>query len=200
MNAMAWQVGDVVPHEVVPFWSEASQMRWHGLIVPPMWERRTSTFLAGRGVYAFHPVRNVVVRRAGKSIHQERAILPRYVFAKFPGTVAWHRLLDLPFFVDVIRVADGRPAVLDPADLTVIHDLRARHEAETRERDAAAMRRCQAMRPLRGKPARILTGAFAGEVAQVLEIKGERAKLRLRLFSAAIDAEVGVEALVRVGG
>lgn len=200
MNAGHWNLGDVVPvDETFALWSDDGPPRWHCLMVLPQGERRAVAFLTRRGVYAFHPVRRTTRIVRGKKRPHHATLLPGYVFARFPGAVRAARLFDLPFFTDAIRLRggcqDGRMAVLDPADLQVIHDLRARVEEE----DRAEIKRRHALRPRPGGRARILAGAFAGEVVEVLTVAHGRASVRLSLFGGAVPAELAVGDLVNLG-
>lgn len=176
--------------------------RWHCVLCPPLDEARLVKVLARHGVYAFFAAEAKVMRRNGKRIPYERAFLPGYVFARFKGPVAVHRVKALPFCKDIMRLPSDprRLAVLNPDDLAGLHAMRSR-SIHLSEDAAEAERRFKARnRPRRGGKARMLSGGFAGKVVDVLEVTGDRMTFRFDLFGKAMEIESDVEAAVAVEG
>lgn len=148
---------------------------WYALIVPPQREGAAEQWLGLRGVYAFHPVKTRTVTVKGKRIRRESCYLPGYVFARFGGSIIWHRVQESPYIADAIRLSCGAPATLNPEDLAGIYAMRHRDDES-----AEAARRARTVRP--GDRARILSGVFEGSEVDVIEIRSGEAVLRLTLF------------------
>lgn len=172
--------------------------RWHGLIVNPMREDQAEDWLKLRGVYGFHPVRVRVKKIHGASRRIVSRYLPGYVFARFPGQIVAHRVIGTPFIRDMIRLADGRPAALDPHDLRALHAMRDVDE-ETRQAEAERRRaERDRSRVRKGDMAILLTGVMAGHHVEVLELRAGRARFNIRMFGADIPAEVDAGELQKV--
>lgn len=165
--------------------------RWYGLIVMPQKERQAEAWLALRNVYAFHPVKHKTVKIRGKVKRNESRYLPGYVFARFPGEIIWHRVQDSPFIRDAIRVSSGRPAVLNPDDLTAIYAMRHVEDAE-----AETLRRARTIRP--GDRAAILSGVFSGQEVEVAEIRAGNAVLRINMFGGEIPASIPLASMRKI--
>lgn len=185
--------GDVLPGfgQAQPIWGDGPA-RWHCLQVPPQREDMAEDWLARRGVYAFHPVLRRQVRCMGRMRVYQRRYLPGYVFARFPGVAAPHRVALCPFIQGAIHAGDGRWAVLDPSGLSSIHAMRKRDEASRAESLARDQQRLRRLRPRAGEPAMFRAGALSGLTCEVVELQGDGGvRVRLRLFGhdALVSAE-----------
>lgn len=172
--------------------SEPGPARWYGLVVPPQREGAAEAWLALRGVYSFHPVKSRTVKIRGKCIRRESRYLPGYVFARFDGSIIWHRVQASPFISDAIRLSSGQPATLNPNDLKGIYAMRHRDEAE-----ADAERQARTIRP--GDRARILSGVFEGNEVEVCEIRSGEAVLRLTMFGDCVPVRIPLAGLHKIG-
>lgn len=162
---------------------------WHCLRVMPQREDDCEAWLDRRGVYAFHPVTVRYETHKGQRIKRVSRFIPGYVFARFPGLIAWHVVKASPFVADAIRMRDGRIATLAECDLTA---LRAMSDREQRERE----RRAAAQLIRLGDRATIASGPFEGADVEILSIKAGRATISIRMFSG-IPVEVALENLVK---
>jgi transcription antitermination factor NusG len=192
-----FRIGDVVPHDPLAV-ARPGAPRWHALIVSPQREHLVVRLLDRLGVSAFYPVTERVSRRRGKRVVYTSRFLPGYVFARFPGPVCWHVLNRIDDVRDMVRVRDGRPAVLRPDDLDALYALRARDQAEIEDEARARAARRAALRARAGGRARIRSGAYAGKVVDVLEVDGARSRIVLPLFGAAVPGEIETDALIAV--
>lgn len=166
--------------------------RWHALMTLPQAEATTEAWLKARGVYSFHPVTRRVVTIRGKKVSRTKRLLPGYVFARFPGIMAWHAVKGCVHIAGCIRMASGEPGILRPDDLTALHAMRDRDDEE-RE----AQRRAAIIRP--GDKVRILSGLWSDEQTEVIAIRHGKAIVRLTMFGAEREVEVEQAAMVKAG-
>lgn len=190
-------VGDAVAWDDKPL-ARPGPARWHALIVAPQREKLVVGLLDRSGISAFFPVIERSTRRRGKKVVYEARFLPGYVFARFPGPIVWPAVARIDAVRDMVRVRDGRPAVLRAEDLDALYAMRSRALAEIDdERRAREARRC-ALRARAGGRARIRSGAYAGQVVDVLEVDGARSRIVLPLFGSAVPGEIGTDDLIAV--
>lgn len=167
--------------------------RWHALQVAPQKEHASEAWLKLRGVEAFHPVksRQTVNRGARKTI--ETAYLPGFVFARFPGKALRSRVLAFPHIRGALCVQSGHWGIIRPQDIRQLYSMRST-EAALNDRKA------RASTLTRGDKAKVLEGLWMdGQEVEILEIKAGRAKFKLHMFGADIDAEADVDALRKIG-
>lgn len=190
-------VGDAVSSEA-PALARPGAPRWHALIVSPQREKLVVGLLDRQGISAFFPVIERATRRRGRKVIYEARFLPGYVFARFPGPVIWHDLARIDAVRDMVRVRDGRPAVLRPEDLDALYAMRSRALAEIEDERRAREARRAALRARAGGRARIRSGAYAGQVVDVLSVEGARSRIVLPLFGSAVAGEIGTDDLIAV--
>lgn len=166
--------------------------RWHALTVLPQAEATTEAWLKVRGVYSFHPVTRRVVTIRGKKVSRTKRLLPGYVFARFPGIMAWHAVKGCVHIAGCIRMASGEPGILRPDDLTALHAMRDRDDEAREEQRRAAI-----IRP--GDKVRILSGLWSDEQTEVIAIRHGKAIVRLTMFGAEREVEVEQAAMVKAG-
>lgn len=166
--------------------------RWHALTVLPQAEATTEAWLKARGVYSFHPVTRRVVTIRGKKVSRTKRLLPGYVFARFPGIMAWHAVKGCVHIAGCIRMASGEPGILRPDDLTALHAMRDRDDEAREEQRRAAI-----IRP--GDKVRILSGLWSDEQTEVIAIRHGKAIVRLTMFGAEREVEVEQAAMVKAG-
>ncbi|WP_335946114.1 transcription termination/antitermination NusG family protein [Salipiger bermudensis] len=192
------QVGDTIPAEggAAPLF-EAGSSCWYALLCRPQQERQAESWLAARGVYAFHPVTSRRTRVRGRVREYERRYLPGYVFARFGGVPVPHRVLTSPFLTGALCRSDGQWGVLGPKRLASLHEMRARDlrqedERHEQKRKAAAARRVRA-----GGRAMFRAGPFEGFQCEVVEIDAAGGvKVRFELFGRENSVTTTGETLV----
>ncbi len=186
---MTYHLGQRLPLARQPI-VEPGVARWHVLRVLPQKESAAEAWLQRRGVYAFHPVKQKVVRLRGKAVQRQVRYLPGYTFARFPGPARCHCVLDSPFIAGAVCMSDGRWGIVDPDSLRGVHSLKPQSD------DA---NRADRIRP--GDRVKVITGIVGvGETVEVVELREGRAKVRLRIFGADdVPTEYPISSLERVG-
>lgn len=169
----------------------AGASRWHALTCPPQREGALEAFLARQEVYSFHPVRTREKLDRGKRVVIESRYIPGYVFARFPGPVVWHRLMQCNLVTGAIRMSNGALAILDPSDLRGLMAMAARGDAEDERRRAA-------LRIAPGDTVRLASGAFEGQTVEVWHVGNGRARFSIRMFGADLPCEAPLSAMVKV--
>lgn len=166
--------------------------RWHCLRVLPQREAACEAWLAQRDVHAFHPVKVKYKHVRGRSVRLSSRYLPGYVFARFPGPLIWHRLKDTcPMVSDAVRTSTGQLAVLDPSDLRLLQRM-ADVDKDIQDR------RAMAARIGKGDVVRLTDGAFEGMEVEVMELRGDKAQFKIRMFGADdIDAVAGLDKMIK---
>ncbi|MBR9840221.1 MAG: hypothetical protein GYB50_20360 [Rhodobacteraceae bacterium] len=181
---LSLRVGDAVPTEDSPaaiFGRGGSA--WYALLCRPQQERHAESWLAARGVYAFHPVTSRRTRVRGKLREYERRYLPGYVFARFDGIPVPHRVLTSPFLTGALCRSDGQWGVLGPKRLAALHEMRARDLRQEDERQEQKRRAAAARRVRAGDRAMFRAGPFEGLPCEVVEIDAAGGvKVRFDLF------------------
>jgi transcription antitermination factor NusG len=187
-------VGDAAPPRVrAPILRDYGPPRWHALLVFPRREQAAKDWLDARGVYAFFPVsvERRMVRRYLTDV--ARAYLPGYLFARFHGEVAWHRVLGSPFIHNALRRANGEPGLLHPETLESLREMRTTD-------DKLAERRANECLIRRGCKVRVISGPFQEWEVEVTEITTSgRAKFEVKLLGGTVG-ECALDALEFVRG
>ncbi|MCA0945869.1 hypothetical protein LCM08_13195 [Salipiger pacificus] len=195
---LSLRIGDAVPVEsssTAIF--EPGESAWYALLCRPQQEGQAESWLAARGVYAFHPVTSRRTKVRGRVREYERRYLPGYVFARFAGVPVPHRVLTSPFLTGALCRADGQWGVLGPKRLASLHEMRARDlrqedERQEQRRKAAAARR---VRP--GDRAMFRAGPFESFHCEVVEIDALGGiKVRFELFGRENSVTTTGETLV----
>lgn len=163
--------------------------QWYGLLTTPQGEERAQAMLEHANVYSFFPVTKAKRLRRGKRVDVKRRYLPGYLFARFPGTPRWHRVLAQPFIRDVIRRQDGWPAPIAASTLDRIYAMR--DTIEERDRAARTFRK--------GERARILEGSLEGEIVEFVEVRGSMGVFSLGLLGGA-RCEVALSIVEKANG
>jgi len=152
-----------------------------------------AAWLKLRGVEAFHPVKERTTVRRGVRRTIESAYIPGYVFARFPGRVLRARVLAFPHITGAITMESGHWGIIRPKDIRQLYAMRSM-EAQVNERKAAAAR------IKAGDRVKVLEGLWMdGQEVEIREIRAGRARFKLHMFGADIDAEASVDALRKIG-
>ena len=159
------------------------EVRWHALLVAPQKEDQAEAWLQRRGVYAFHPVTERKVRRAGKVREYYRRYLPGYVFARFPGRAIVHDVVACPFIQGALMTAYGTWGELHPGELRSLHAMR-KVDLQLKAADRLAERQRRRSRNLqKGDRALFKSGAFVDHTCEVVELLADGGvKVRFKLF------------------
>lgn len=169
--------------------------RWHALLVYPQRERAAKAWLNRFSIDAFFPVEDAFRWRRNRMVRYERCYLPGYLFAHFPGTPLWHRIIkadDRRLVHDVIRMSDGiTPGVLHPDTLVELEAMR--DMAKTIEAKRQAKR---ALRP--GDRAKFNSGPFAGYEVEIVKVNTASGKARFLQMVGAIHGEASIDALDKI--
>jgi len=195
---LSLRIGEALPVESnsTPIF-DVGESAWYALLCRPQQERQAESWLAARGVYAFHPVTSRRTRVRGRVREYERRYLPGYVFARFGGVPVPHRVLTSPFLTGALCRSDGQWGVLGPKRLASLHEMRARDlrqedERQEQKRKAAAARRVRA-----GGRAMFRAGPFEGFQCEVVEIDAAGGvKVRFELFGRDNSVTTTGETLV----
>ncbi|MEN9060017.1 transcription termination/antitermination protein NusG [Ponticoccus litoralis] len=167
--------------------------RWHALTVPPQKEDAAEAWLKLRGVYSFHPVTRRTTKLRGKVIERESRYLPGLVFASFPGVAVRSRVTDCPFITGAITLKSGHWGIIVPDDIRRLHAMRSIDDEQKRQRSEAAKIR-------KGDRVRVLSGLLGeGQEVEVFEIRAGRARFKLHMFGAEINAEADIDRLHKLG-
>lgn len=181
---LSLRIGDTVPVESSSTSIfEAGDSAWYALLCRPQQERQAESWLAARGVYAFHPVTSRRTKVRGRVREYERRYLPGYVFARFGGVPVPHRVLASPFLTGALCMSDGQWGILGPKRLASLHEMRARDLRQEDERREQKRRADAARRVRAGDRAMFKAGPFAGLHCEVVEICAAGGiKVRFELF------------------
>lgn len=192
------RVGDAVPVEgssAAIF--DRGESAWYALLCRPQQERHAESWLAARGVYAFHPVTSRRTRVRGRLREYERRYLPGYVFTRVDGIPIPHRVLTSPFLTGALCRSDGQWGVLGPKRLAALHEMRARDLRQEDERQEQKRRAAAARRVRAGERALFRAGPFEGLPCEVVEIDtAGGVKVRFDLFGRENSVTTTGEALV----
>lgn len=166
--------------------------RWHALQVSPQKERATEAWLALRGVEAFHPVKARPTVSHGVRRTIESAYLPGYVFARFPGRALRSRVMDFPPIKGAICTQNGHWGIIRPRDIRQLYAMRSAEAAANERKNRAAMLK-------RGDKVKVLEGLWAdGQEVEVLEIRSGKARFKIHMFGADVDAEADIDGLRKI--
>lgn len=199
---MQYQIGQIIhgePVRVAAQYGPDSEPRWFAFMTPPQKEVSAKAWLEWHGVEAWYPVetrwRNVPRAKVRRKPY-EAVIVPRYIFARFTASPAWHVLRGCRFLSRVVGVED-RP-------LPISDDVMAQIEqypATLNERRAEILKRRQEEERRRivgpGDKVMVRDGALAGWVVGVAEVQGGIAKLFSPLLGP-LKAETEVARLVKL--
>jgi transcription antitermination factor NusG len=195
-----WVIGQAVAARQggAALWSEGPR-GWFALCVVRQREARVESWLAARGVEAFHPVIVKRVRVRGAERVYRPALLPGYVFARFPGWPQAHLVRAQGDVLGAITLQSGDWARIDTASMRGILAMRDRAAAidSARRAEGARLLALKAVRV--GEPAEFVAGPLSGQRCEVVELVGAGAvRVRLRLFGADHEAEAKAADLVRL--
>lgn len=198
---MHYRLGDIEQHDpdrwdrqpIYRGGAFAGHPRWHGLMVRPQREAATVAWLELRGVYAFYPVtaKRRIVR--GKPLEYESKYLPGYVFARFPGRAIINRVMACPFISGALTVESGAWGIIRPLDMRKLHAMRST-DAQQQEQKA------QAAKIQKGDRVKVLEGLWQeGQTVEVIEVRAGKARFKIHMFGADIEAEADVDRLRKIG-
>lgn len=166
---------------------------WFAFETPPRAEPRARAWLEYHDVEAWYPTEQAwrrVPRGPRRRVPYERAVVPRYVFARFTGTPQWHALQQCRWLSRVIAI-DGRPLPVSESAMSEMAKVPPRLSAMRRREEEARI-----VRP--GDEVELLDGPMQGWVVEVAEVHQGLARFLVPLLGSAM-AEVPLQRVAKLG-
>ncbi|HYF57219.1 MAG TPA: transcription termination/antitermination NusG family protein [Salinarimonas sp.] len=165
------------------------ELQWFALLVPPQKEFAAAEMLHRRGIATFCPYdvvfrhKSAIAKRRGLPKEERKfPIMPRYVFAGFPGIPPWWHLFNLPHLAGVVGL-NGTPLQIGSAERPVMSSFIGKFKNGLRRPDAerfmATHREYKA-----GDLATIVDSAWKGRVVEVEAIENGRAFFTIEVFNS----------------